>query len=158
MAKPAERAKRLARVQRIGDAIAKASEANWLQRRSELQEHQSRLDTVTTYCGEYARRTADLEAESTGIMNLRLYREFSGWLSQMEVDQHNAVAQAQFLVDAAADEAAAKRTFARSLESAAERAAGQAARELARREQQTLDAVGGALARKDSAGKNGMAS
>jgi hypothetical protein len=70
----------------------------------------------------------------------------------MEVDQHNAVAQAQFLVDAAAEEAAAKRTFARSLESAAERAAGQAARELARREQQTLDAVGGALARRDSAG------
>jgi len=151
MAKPAERAKRLARVQRIGEAIAKASEANWLQRRSELQEHQSRLDTVTTYCGEYARRTSDLESASTGIMNLRLYREFSGWLSQMEVDQHNAVAQAQFLVDAAAEEAAAKRTFARSLESAAERAAGQAARELARREQQTLDAVGGARAGKGSA-------
>lgn len=141
MAKPAERAKRLARIQRIGDAVAKASEAVWLQRREELNEHQQRLDTVSGYCGEYARRTSDLESGSTGISSLRLYREFSGWLSQMQVDQHNAVAQAEFLTEAAAQDAASKRTFARSLEHAADRASSLAAREAARREQQSLDAL-----------------
>ncbi|MEY3466447.1 MAG: hypothetical protein RL603_2047 [Pseudomonadota bacterium] len=142
MNRQAARAKRLQRIERIGDAIARASEATWLQRRSELQEQRDRLSTVAGYCGDYARRTTDIEARGTDILSLRLYRDFSGWLSTVQNDQTNAVAQAEFLADAAADEAAAKRTFARSLEQAATRAATVARQELARVEQKQLDALG----------------
>jgi flagellar biosynthesis chaperone FliJ len=141
MTRQAGRAKRLRRIERIGDAVARASEAAWLQRRNELQEQKDRLSTVAGYCGDYARRTTDLEARGTDIMSLRLYRDFSGWLSQVQNDQSNAVAQAEFLADAAAEEAAVKRTFARSLEQAATRAATLATQERARAEQKQLDAL-----------------
>jgi flagellar biosynthesis chaperone FliJ len=59
----------------------------------------------------------------------------------MSVAQRNEVAQAQFFVDAASDEALQKRNFARALENASERADAAAAREAAQREQKAMDAL-----------------
>ena len=137
----AKRAQRLQRVARIGDAVAKASEAIVAQRRGELAVHEERLQVVENYCRDYAESTRRQETAGQNIVTWRNYRDFSGWLSQMSVAQRNEVAQAQFFVDAAMDEALQKRNFARALENASERAANAAAREAAQREQKAMDAL-----------------
>jgi flagellar export protein FliJ len=137
----ARRAQRLQRVARIGDAVAKASEAVVAQRRGELAVQEDRLQVVENYCRDYAESTRRQETVGQNIVTWRNYRDFSGWLSQMSVAQRNEVAQAQFFVDAALDEALQKRNFARALENASERAANAAAREAAQREQKAMDAL-----------------
>ena len=137
----ARRAQRLQRVARIGDAVAKASEATVAQRRGELAVQEERLQVVENYCRDYAESTRRQETVGQNIVTWRNYRDFSGWLSQMSVAQRNEVAQAQFFVDAALDEALQKRNFARALENASERAANAAAREAAQREQKAMDAL-----------------
>jgi flagellar export protein FliJ len=137
----AKRAARLQRVARIGDAVAKASEAIVAQRRSELAVQEDRLNVVENYCRDYAESTRRQEAAGQNIVTWRNYRDFSGWLSQMSVAQKNEVAQAQFFVDAALEEAMQKRNFARALENASDRAASVAAREAAQREQKAMDAL-----------------
>ncbi len=137
----AKRAQRLQRVARIGDAVAKASEAIVAQRRGELAVHEERLQVVENYCRDYAESTRRQETAGQNIVTWRNYRDFSGWLSQMSVAQRNEVAQAQFFVDAAVDEALQKRNFARALENASERAANAAAREAVQREQKAMDAL-----------------
>jgi flagellar export protein FliJ len=137
----ARRAQRLQRVARIGDAVAKASEAVVAQRRGELAVQEDRLQVVENYCRDYAESTRRQETVGQNIVTWRNYRDFSGWLSQMSVAQRNEVAQAQFFVDAALDEALQKRNFARALENASERASNAAAREAAQREQKAMDAL-----------------
>ncbi len=137
----ARRAQRLQRVARIGDAVAKASEAIVAQRRGELAVQEERLQVVENYCRDYAESTRRQETVGQNIVTWRNYRDFSGWLSQMSVAQRNEVAQAQFFVDAALDEALQKRNFARALENASERADAAAAREAAQREQKAMDAL-----------------
>ena len=137
----AKRAQRLQRVARIGDAVAKASEAIVAQRRGELAVHEERLHVVENYCRDYAESTRRQETAGQNIVTWRNYRDFSGWLSQMSVAQRNEVAQAQFFLDAAVDEALQKRNFARALDNASERAAHAAAREVAQREQKAMDAL-----------------
>jgi flagellar export protein FliJ len=137
----ARRAQRLQRVARIGDAVAKASEAIVAQRRGELAVQEERLQVVENYCRDYAESTRRQETVGQNIVTWRNYRDFSGWLSQMSVAQRNEVAQAQFFVDAASDEALQKRNFARALENASERADAAAAREAAQREQKAMDAL-----------------
>lgn len=137
----AKRAQRLQRVARIGDAVAKASEAIVAQRRGELAVHEERLQVVENYCRDYAESTRRQETAGQNIVTWRNYRDFSGWLSQMSVAQRSEVAQAQFFLDAAVDEALQKRNFARALENASERAANAAAREAAQREQKAMDAL-----------------
>ena len=137
----ARRAQRLQRVARIGDAVAKASEAIVAQRRGELAVQEERLQVVENYCRDYAESTRRQETVGQNIVTWRNYRDFSGWLSQMSVAQRNEVAQAQFFVDAALDEALQKRNFARALENASERAANAAVREAAQREQKAMDAL-----------------
>jgi flagellar export protein FliJ len=141
MSKQAQRALRIGRIARIGDAVAKASEAFVAQRRSDLNAQQERLSVVENYCRDYARLTEDREMAGQSVTVWRNYREFSGWLSQMSVAQRNEVAQAQFLLDAAADEALQKRNFAKALGKAADRAESAARREAERAEQQALDAL-----------------
>jgi len=137
----ARRAQRLQRVARIGDAVAKASEAIVAQRRGELAVQEERLQVVENYCRDYAESTRRQETVGQNIVTWRNYRDFSGWLSQMSVAQRNEVAQAQFFLDAALDEALQKRNFARALENASERAASAAAREAVQREQKAIDAL-----------------
>jgi len=137
----AKRAARLQRVARIGDAVAKASEAIVAQRRGELAVQEERLNVVENYCRDYAESTRRQETAGQYIVTWRNYRDFSGWLSQMSVAQKNEVAQAQFFVDAALEEAMQKRNFARALENASERAASAAAREATQREQKAMDAL-----------------
>ena len=137
----ARRAQRLQRVARIGDAVAKASEAIVAQRRGELAVQEDRLQVVENYCRDYAESTRRQETVGQNIVTWRNYRDFSGWLSQMSVAQRNEVAQAQFFVDAALDEALQKRNFARALENASERASNAAAREAVQREQKDMDAL-----------------
>lgn len=137
----ARRAQRLQRVARIGDAVAKASEAIVAQRRGELAVQEERLQVVENYCRDYAESTRRQETVGQNIVTWRNYRDFSGWLSQMSVAQRNEVAQAQFFVDVALDEALQKRNFARALENASERADAAAAREAAQREQKAMDAL-----------------
>lgn len=137
----ARRAQRLQRVARIGDAVAKASEAIVAQRRGELAVQEERLQVVENYCRDYAESTRRQETVGQNIVTWRNYRDFSGWLSQMSVAQRNEVAQAQFFVDAALDEALQKRNFARALENASERASNAAAREAVQREQKAMDAL-----------------
>jgi flagellar export protein FliJ len=139
--KSAKRAQRLQRIARIGDAIAKAAEGVVSQRRSELAAQEQRLAVVEGYCQDYAQSTRDREAAPTSVVTWRQYREFSGWLSTMSVTQRNEVAQAQFMVDTALDEALQKRNFARALENASDRAASTAAREAAALEQKAMDAL-----------------
>jgi flagellar export protein FliJ len=137
----AKRAVRLQRVARIGDAVARASEAIVAQRRGELAVQEERLNVVENYCRDYAESTRRQETAGQNIVTWRNYRDFSGWLSQMSVAQKNEVAQAQFFVDAALEEAMQKRNFARALENASERAASAAAREATQREQKAMDAL-----------------
>jgi flagellar export protein FliJ len=137
----ARRAQRLQRVARIGDAVAKAAEAIVAQRRGELAVQEERLQVVENYCRDYAESTRRQETVGQNIVTWRNYRDFSGWLSQMSVAQRNEVAQAQFFVDAALDEALQKRNFARALENASERASNAAAREAVQREQKAMDAL-----------------
>jgi len=137
----ARRAQRLQRVARIGDAVAKASEAIVAQRRGELAVQEERLQVVENYCRDYAESTRRQETVGQNIVTWRNYRDFAGWLSQMSVAQRNEVAQAQFFVDAALDEALQKRNFARALENASERASNAAAREAVQREQKAMDAL-----------------
>ena len=137
----ARRAQRLQRVARIGDAVAKASEAIVAQRRGELAVQEERLQVVENYCRDDAESTRRQETVGQNIVTWRNYRDFSGWLSQMSVAQRNEVAQAQFFVDAALDEALQKRNFARALENASERASNAAAREAVQREQKAMDAL-----------------
>ena len=137
----ARRAQRLQRVARIGDAVAKASEAIVAQRRGELAVQEERLQVVENYCRDYAESTRRQETVGQNIVTWRNYRDFSGWLSQMSVAQRNEVAQAKFYVDAALDEALQKRNFARALENASERASNAAAREAVQREQKAMDAL-----------------
>ena len=66
---------------------------------------------------------------------------FPVWLSQMSVAQRNEVAQAQFFVDAALEEAVQKRNFARAIENASDRASKAATREATQREQKAMDAL-----------------
>ena len=79
----ARRASRLQRVARIGDAVAKASEAIVAQRRSELAVQEERLQVVETYCQDYAESTRRQEASGQNVVTWRNYRDFSAWLSQM---------------------------------------------------------------------------
>ena len=102
---------------------------------------EERLQVVENYCRDYAESTRRQETVGQNIVTWRNYRDFSGWLSQMSVAQRNEVAQAQFFVDAASDEALQKRNFARALENASERADAAAAREAAQREQKAMDAL-----------------
>jgi flagellar biosynthesis chaperone FliJ len=70
-----------------------------------------------------------------------MYRDFSGWLTGLSEQQSSEVAQAEFLLEAALEEARARRGFADSIEKVADRATQAAKREAAVEEQKTLDGL-----------------
>jgi flagellar export protein FliJ len=73
------------------------------------------------------------------VGSLRLYRDFSGWLTDLSQKQQNEVAQAEFLLEAALEEVREKRRFADALDRVAEKAGRAARREAEAEEQKTLD-------------------
>jgi flagellar export protein FliJ len=79
------------------------------------------------------------EAGTQSVGSLRLYRDFSGWLTELSQKQQNEVAQAEFLLEAALEEVREKRRFADALERVSEKTARAARREAEAEEQKTLD-------------------
>lgn len=148
----AKRAARLQRIAKVGDALARSAEMTASERRRNLLAEQERLETVEHYCGDYVGiiRSRELAGQSSG--SLRMYREFSGWLTELAQNQKNQVAQAEFLLEAAAEEARDKRSFVSALQRAAEKSGQSAEGEARALEQKTLDGLvrpryGAALAR-----------
>jgi flagellar biosynthesis chaperone FliJ len=135
----ATRAARLQRIALVSDALARSAELTAAERRQVLLGEQERLETVERYASDYGGtiRTQEIAGQSVG--SLRMYREFSGWLSGLAQDQQNQVAQAEFLLAAALEEAQGKRTFANALERAAEKSGQLAAKEARAAEQKVLD-------------------
>jgi flagellar export protein FliJ len=137
------RAARLTRVAKVGDALAKSAERIALDRRRAVEAEQQRLETVQKYCGDYGQLARERELAGQTVNSLRVYREFSGWLSTLSQDQLNRVAQAEFLLAAAVDEARGRRRFADAIDKAAAKSGKQAAVAAERREQANLDELAG---------------
>ncbi|MFM8988888.1 MAG: flagellar FliJ family protein, partial [Alphaproteobacteria bacterium] len=133
------RADRLERIAKIGDTLAAVAEGAAAERRRALSSEQDRLDTVRGYLDDYGTRVAQQEIAGQTVGSLRLYRDFSGWLTELSQKQQNEVAQAEFLLEAALEEARARRRFADALEHASDRAGREARRESEAEEQKALD-------------------
>ena len=125
----------------MGDTFARVAESAWATRLAALRAEQQRLSAVTDYCQDYAALSVAREAEARHIMAWRQSRDFSNWLAQLSVEQERKVAQAEFLVEAAAEEVAKKRGFARALNLIADKAGSQVRRQAAEREQRELEAL-----------------
>lgn len=136
-----QRADRLGRIARIGETLATVAEGAAADRRRTLHTEQSRLDTVQRYLGDYGSMVAQRESAGQTVGSLQLYRNFSGWLTELSEKQQNEVAQAEFLLEAALEEVREKRRFADALEHVADRAGREARREAEATEQKTLDDV-----------------
>jgi len=134
-----QRADRLARITRIGETLAAVAEGAAADRRRTLATEQDRLETVRNYLGDYGAIVQKREASTQAAGSLRLYRDFSGWLTDLSQKQEKEVAQAEFLLDAALDEVREKKLFADALDRVSEKAARAARREGEAEEQRTLD-------------------
>lgn len=137
----ARRARRLGRIAKVGDTFAKVAESGWAARLASLRAEQQRLSAVTDYCQDYAALSVEREAQARHVLAWRQSRDFSNWLAQLSVEQERKVAQAEFLVEAAAEEVAKKRSFARALNTIADKASTQVRQNMARREQRELEAL-----------------
>jgi flagellar export protein FliJ len=136
-----QRASRLARITRIGETLAAVAEGAAADRRRTLFTEQDRLETVQHYLGDYGAMVQQREAGTQSVGSLRLYRDFSGWLTDLSQKQQNEVAQAEFLLEAALEEVREKRRFADALDRVAEKAGRAARREAEAEEQKTLDDI-----------------
>lgn len=136
-----QRADRLERIARIGDTLASVAEGAAADRRRTLFAEQNRLETVQRYLGDYGSLVEQRETAGQTVSSLRLYRDFSGWLTELSEKQQNEVAQAEFLLEAALEEVREKRRFADALEHVSDRAGRDARREAEKTEQKTLDEV-----------------
>lgn len=135
------RADRLERIARIGGTLAAVAEGAAAERRRALATEQDRLDTVHRYLDEYGAQVVERETLGETVIGLRLYRDFSGWLTELSRKQQNEVEQAGFLLEAALEDVRERRRFADALEHASDRA-GEAARRVAESEEQkALDEV-----------------
>ncbi len=140
-ARSRQRADRLERIARIGETLAAVAEGAAADRRRSLFTEQSRLETVQRYLGDYGQLVEQRESAGQTVGSLRLYRNFSGWLTELSEKQQNEVAQAEFLLEAAMEEVREKRRFADALEHVADRAGREARREAEITEQKNLDDV-----------------
>jgi len=140
-ARSSQRAARLKRIVRIGDSLASMAEGAAAERRRALTSEQDRLDTVKRYVGDYGLLVEKRETAVQSAGSIRMYRDFSGWLTGLSAQQSSEVAQAEFLLEAALEEARARRGFADSIEKVADRATQAAKREAAVEEQKTLDGL-----------------
>jgi len=134
-----QRANRLARVTRIGETLAAVAEEAAADRRRTLLAEQDRLETVRHYLEDYGAMVQQREASTQTVSRLRLYWDFSGWLTDLSQKQENEVAQAEFLLEAALEEVREKKRFADALDRVSEKASRIAHREAAAEEQKTLD-------------------
>jgi len=134
-----QRADRLVRITRIGETFAAVAEGAAADRRRALFTEQDRLATVRNYLGDYGAMVEKREASTQTVGSLRLYRDFSGWLTDLSQKQENEVAQAEFLLEAALEEVREKRRFADALDRVSEKAGRAARREAETEEQKTLD-------------------
>jgi flagellar export protein FliJ len=140
-ARSSQRASRLKRIVRIGDSLASMAESAAAVRRRALSSEQDRLETVQRYLGDYGVLVEKREAGVQSAGSLRMYRDFSGWLTGLSEQQRSEVAQAEFLLEAALEEARSKRGFADAIEKVSERATRAAMQERAVEEQKTLDGL-----------------
>lgn len=136
------RADRLKRVARIGDTLATVAEGAAAERRLALSTEQGRLDTVRRYLDDYGTRTAQHETAGQSVGALRLYRDFAGWLTDLSQKQQNQVAEAEFLLAAALEDARERRRFADAIDRVSGGAGREALRESELEEQKALDEVG----------------
>ena len=133
-ARSSQRAARLKRIVRIGDSLASMAEVAAAERRRTLTSEQDRLETVQRYVGDYGLLVEKRETTVQSAGSIRMYRDFSGWLTGLSEQQSGEVAQAEFLFEAAQEEARTRRSFADSIEKVADR-------EAAVEEQKTLDGL-----------------
>jgi flagellar export protein FliJ len=136
------RADRLKRVARIGDTLAAVAEGAAAERRLALSTEQDRLDTVRRYLDDYGTRTAQHETAGQSVGALRLYRDFAGWLTDLSQKQQNQVAEAEFLLAAALEDARERRRFADAIDRISDGAVREALRASASEEQKALDEAG----------------
>ena len=142
-AKLKTRAQRLHRVAHVGDVLARVAEAALVERQTDLQAKQDRLNTIKAYQAEYLDLTGQRLQTMTSAATLMLYRNFTVWLDQIEVNQEQELSQAQFMVEAASEEVAQRRGFARALEQVADRATAVCAVREEKMAQQQLEELAG---------------
>ncbi|MFN5010953.1 MAG: flagellar export protein FliJ [Gammaproteobacteria bacterium] len=137
-----QRADRLQRIARVGDTLAVVAEGAAAERRRALATEQDRLGTVHRYLDDYGTLVTKHETAGQTVGGMRLYRSFAGWLTELSQKQQNEVAQAEFLLEAAIEDARERRRFADALEHASDRACREARQESESAEQKALDEVG----------------
>ena len=135
----ADRALRLQRVARAGDLLAKVAEGDLARCRADLEARQHKLEVVQAYQLEYQQLDQQRTSGVVSPASLRRSRDFGSWLVDIEVAQQHELAEGQFRVEAAAEEATQRRLFARSLETLSERATAQAVQLQDKRQQQEME-------------------
>jgi flagellar export protein FliJ len=139
MRSAAQKAKRLQRLAEVGDLLARVSEGAWAERQAELGATEQKLKVIVEYQADYSTMAERKALQQPTVGALLLYRNFSAWLGGVGEEQQRQVEQARLLADAAAEEMATRRSFAKSLQHVAGAAADAARRDRDKREQAELD-------------------
>jgi len=136
-----KRAKRMARLYRISDAIAKASEGELRDRQAALDVENERLQSVKTYRHEYSSQAVVREQKSIQMRELSQGREFAVWLMSVESNQLAAVDRCAFITEAARESAIQARRFAHGLELIAEKRQSAVLKYKNKQEQDQIDSI-----------------
>jgi flagellar export protein FliJ len=134
-----KRAKRMQRLHRIADALAKAAEGEMRDRQNALEEEQKRLDSVKAYRDEYSQMALQRESRAVQARDLTQGRDFAVWLMSVENNQLNTVERCQFVAESAREGAMNARRFASGLELIADKRREALVKYQAKQEQNQLD-------------------
>lgn len=134
-------AKRMKRLHRIADALAKAAEGEFRERQTALEAEQERLKSVKAYRQEYSSLALTREKNSLQVRDLSQGRNFAVWLMSVESDQLATVERCEFIADSAREGAMQARRFARGLELISEKRHDAVVKYQAKQEQKQLDAL-----------------
>jgi len=116
-----KRFKRMQRLYRISDALAKAAEGEMRDRQMALETERERLSSVQNYRQEYSQLATSREQTAITVSDMSKTREFALWLTSVESQQVKTVDRCEFVAESAREGAAQARRFARGLELIAEK-------------------------------------
>jgi flagellar export protein FliJ len=136
-----KRAMRMARLFRISDAIAKASEGEMRDRQAALDSENERLQSVQNYRHEYSSQAVVREQKPLQMHELSQGREFAIWLMSVESNQLAAVERCGFIAEAARESAIQARRFAHGLELIAKKRQNAVTKYQNKQEQDQLDSI-----------------
>jgi|GEM_PF-2097116 len=113
--------KRMQRLYRISDALAKAAEGEMRDRLQALETERERLTSVQNYRQEYSHLATSREQAVISVRDMSKTRDFALWLTTVETQQVKTVDRCEFVAESARDGAAQARRFAQGLELIAEK-------------------------------------